>query len=212
MHITPTLPAYQNSFYSTITRISYFKIPPSILKIIKDNPQLNAQPIFEDIFSEALAHSVVFYTDESKIDDSSFVGSAIFSLQLDQRYMFKLSSYTSVFTAEAWAIYYSLLITLNENLERVTIISDSKSVLNALSGYNNQSNNYIICYIRALVEEAKFRNTMVFFIWIPSHRGIRGNETVDLLAKRAIREGSDPNFKVPYSDLFYLFYLSREKP
>ena len=44
----------------------------------------------------------------------------------------------------------------------------------------------------------------MIFIWIPSHYGIQSNEIVDQLAKRAIHEGLDTNFKAPYSDLFHI--------
>lgn len=204
MFIAPALPAYHNSFYSTITNISYSKLPSYILHKLKALPSHLVQLIFENVFQKELTESVVFYTDGSKVDEGTYVGSAIYSPQLKLHDMYKLPSQASVFTAEAWAIYNALSIALHENLTRVTIISESKSVLDVLSNYRNKTNNYIIFYIRALVEEAKFRNTQILFIWIPSHCGIRGNETADRLAKRAIREGSETNFKIPYSDLFYI--------
>ena len=42
----------------------------------------------------------------------------------------------------------------------------------------------------------------VEFSWIPSHVGIKGNEAVDLLAKRAISQEIDISIKVSYQDLF----------
>ncbi|KYQ49822.1 hypothetical protein ALC60_11098 [Trachymyrmex zeteki] len=55
--------------------------------------------------------------------------------------------------------------------------------------------------IKAGLEETETSGMRIQFIWVPSHRGIAGNEKADQLAKRAIRQGIEPNFKVPYSDL-----------
>ena len=40
------------------------------------------------------------------------------------------------------------------------------------------------------------------FCWVPSHVGIKGNEAVDFLAKRAITQKIDISIKVSYQDLF----------
>ena len=79
-----------------------------------------------------------------------------------------------------------------------------KNVLDALKSFYNKTHNYIISYTRALVEKAKFNNTRISFIWVPLHCGIRGNKHVDLLTKRAIHDGVDENFKVPFSDPFFI--------
>ncbi|XP_018305171.1 ribonuclease H1, partial [Mycetomoellerius zeteki] len=145
--------------------------------------------------------STVFYTDGSKIDHGTYVGAAVFSPQLHAELMFRLSSYTSVFSAEAYAIYTAITISIDLHLRKVTIVTDSKSVLETISSYNNRTNNYLIPLIKAVLEEAEANGTRIQFVWVPSHKGIAGNEKADNLAKRAIRQGIEPNFKVPYSDI-----------
>ncbi|XP_018315708.1 RNA-directed DNA polymerase from mobile element jockey-like [Mycetomoellerius zeteki] len=86
-------------------------------------------------------------------------------------------------------------------LQIIQALRDSKSVLEAVKSYKNPSNNYLIPLIKSVVEEAESKGIEIYFIWIPSHRGVEGNEKADQLAKRAIRQGIEPNFKVPYSDL-----------
>ncbi|KYM96273.1 PREDICTED: uncharacterized protein LOC108779613 [Cyphomyrmex costatus] len=204
LHTTPALPAYQNSFTSTVENADFLSLPKAILNNLDDLPKHAVQLVFEEHFQTQLHNANVFYTDGSKVDDNTYVGSAVFSPQLNLEYMCKLSPYASIFTAEAWAIYNAMLFILHNGLKRAVIVSDFKSVLETLKGFRNKTNNYIVCYIRALIEEAKFNNSHITFIWIPSHRGIKGNETADELAKKAIREGIDSNFKVPYSDLYII--------
>ncbi|KYN02860.1 hypothetical protein ALC62_06310 [Cyphomyrmex costatus] len=177
LHTTPALPAYQNSFTSTVENADFLSLPKSILSNLDDLPNHAVQLVFEEYFQTQLYNATVFYTDGSKVDDSTYVGSAVFSPQLNLKFMCKLSSYASIFTAEAWAIYNALLYILHNGLERSVIVSDSKSVLETLKGFRNKTNNYIIYYIRALIEEAKFNNSQITFIWIPSHRGIKGNDS-----------------------------------
>ncbi|KYN00602.1 Gag-Pol polyprotein [Cyphomyrmex costatus] len=115
--------------------------------------------------------------------------------------MYRLPSYTSIFSAEAYAIYNAVMIAIDMNLQNVTIVSDSKSVLQSLNGHLNPTNNYLIPLIKSVLEKAQSKGTNIQFIWVPSHSGITGNEKADQLAKRAIRKGIEPNFKVPYSDI-----------
>ncbi|KYN02596.1 hypothetical protein ALC62_06579 [Cyphomyrmex costatus] len=115
--------------------------------------------------------------------------------------MYRLPSYTSIFSAEAYAIYIAVTISIDKNLQKATIVSDSLSVLHALNGHHNSTNNYLIPLIRSVLEEAKSKGTEIQFIWVPSHCGVTSNEKADQLAKQAIIKGIESNFKVPYSDI-----------
>ncbi|KAL6420928.1 hypothetical protein ACFW04_013811 [Cataglyphis niger] len=92
------------------------------------------------------------------------------------------------------------------------------SVLKVLQEPSIRQNNYLIPLIKAKLEVACIQEIHIQFIWIPSHKGICGNEIADELARRAIKEGMATNFKVPHSDLFsknkkpwyYNISLSRE--
>ncbi|KYN17866.1 hypothetical protein ALC57_09859 [Trachymyrmex cornetzi] len=72
-------------------------------------------------------------------------------------------------------------------------------VLESINESSNRTNNYLIPLIKAGLEEVETNGTYIQFIWVPSR--IAGNEKADQLAKRAIRQSIEPNFKVPYSDL-----------
>lgn len=90
MHVSPSPPAFQNSYNSTVTTITYSILPSQIISNSGSIPQ-DMQLLFEDIFRNILEGSVVFYTDDSKMDDGTYVGSAIYSPQLNLEEMYKLS-------------------------------------------------------------------------------------------------------------------------
>ncbi|KYQ54710.1 Gag-Pol polyprotein [Trachymyrmex zeteki] len=196
------LPNFRHSFYySSVISFSYSSLSTPSLETLDFLPNPCAQSAFDQEFLHLTTESTVFYTDGSKVDHSTYVGAAVFSPQLQAELMYKLFSYTSVFSAEAYAIYNAITISIDLHLRKVTIVTDSRSVLEAVKGTCIRTNNYLILLIRARIEEAENEGTRIQFLWVPSHRGITGNEKADQLAKRAIRHGIEPNFKVLYSDL-----------
>lgn len=165
-------------------------------------PKHCAQNIFMQVFGKLIEGTVTLYTDGSKVDDSTYVGSACYSPLPRTQLMYKIPSRASVFSAEAWAIYNAILLILDINAPEATIISDSMSVLKALQETTLNQNNYLIPLIKAKLEAARKLKIHIQFIWIPSHKGIHGNEIADELARRTTKEGITCNFKVPYSDFF----------
>lgn len=116
--------------------------------------------------------------------------------------MYQLPALASVFTSEAWAIHNAILTAIDLKVNKVLIVSDSRSVLEALQNPSPRRNNHLILRIKSNLEKAREQNINLQLLWIPSHHGIPGNEAVDLLAKRAMVEGSYPlHFKVPYTDI-----------
>lgn len=127
----------------------------------------------------------------------------IFSPELQLSIMHKFPSLASVFTAEAWAILYSTLIINKSKITNSVILTDSMSVLDALSTRKKNDIDYVIHRIKSELHTAKNGGREIKFVWIPSHRGIHGNEAADSLAKEAILSGTEiPNFKIPHRDLF----------
>ena len=78
------------------------------------------------------------------------------------------------------------------------VFSDSLSALQAIAGRN--LNHPMLLEFHKLHSQLSSEDYDITFIWIPSHVGIRGNEEVDSLAKRAVEEEIGST-KVPFSDL-----------
>ncbi|XP_024879116.1 uncharacterized protein LOC112459311 [Temnothorax curvispinosus] len=112
----------------------------------------------------------------------------------------------SSYTAEAFAVMVALrllLCQIEKRAKDMVILSDCKSVLmsirsNILDVYRNQ---YIIEARRILFELCYKHERRVVLVWIPSHKGILGNELADALAKEASTEEADPTIVVPLSDM-----------
>ncbi len=102
----------------------------------------------------------------------------------------------SIFSAEIKALEIALneINTSNEN--RFIIFSDSKSALEAIK--NLWTPNPLVRRLLELHHEIS-KSKHIIFCWVPSHVGIKGNETADRAAKAALDSPvSDP--KVPASD------------
>ncbi|TGZ44748.1 Ribonuclease H1, partial [Temnothorax longispinosus] len=131
------------------------------------------------------------------------VGASVYSPDLPLEIRCKLPPDVSTFSAEAWAIYEALFIIHQLQIPSAIIFSDCKSVLQTITSYNIVHNNYVITLIRNMYSRAVNSSSRITVAWIPSHKGIVGNERADALAKEAITIGRKTNFKVPYTDLFH---------
>ena len=76
-------------------------------------------------------------------------------------------------------------------------MSDSFSVIEAIFSFKYKYSSSFIYDIRNLLLHS---NSIIHFVWISSHRGITGNETVDNLAKAATKQGLTTNIFLPFSD------------
>jgi len=127
----------------------------------------------------------------------------VYSPDLGLAIKHKLPSDSTVFSAEAWAIYQALILIDSSSSSSAAVFSDSKSVLDALSSFSLKSgSNYLIPLIRNKFHSMTASGISIHLAWIPSHKGIPGNERADTLAKQAASNGRKPKFKIPFTDFF----------
>ena len=77
------------------------------------------------------------------------------------------------------------------------IFSDSLSVL--LSLHNKKLDNPLILELLQKLNHLSCAHKTIYFCWIPSHIGIRGNESADMAAKESLNQDITAS-QVPYTD------------
>ena len=125
--------------------------------------------------------SIVFYTDGSKIGEST--GAGVFGPRT--KLVIPMGKWPTVFQAEVQAILECADLCLKRKYRHanICIFSDSQAALKAIGAF--------VCYSKlvweciALLKELALKNRVSLF-WVPGHCGIAGNEHADQLA----REGS----------------------
>ena len=134
------------------------------------------------------------YTDGSR-DGDRVASAAIFEQRVAS---VRLSSNSSIFTAEARAILLALKFVSSGHAKKAVICSDSLSCLLAISNFKFK--NPIILHILEKHRDLINRGREIVFCWIPSHIGIRGNTVADREAKAALGKPIT-HFRVPHTDL-----------
>lgn len=130
----------------------------------------------------------IFYTDGSKNEENK-TGFAFYTPSLNKTINCKCNKINTIFDVEAAAIYNSLIFAKASKLKKILIATDSLSVLEALDNlsFNKILLGSIIPKIKATIFKLEKENSHeVSLIWIPSHKGIQGNERVDSAAKNAL--------------------------
>lgn len=139
------------------------------------------------------------YTDGSKSEQG--VTSAFYDPKNKITKCFQIDSKCSIFTAESYAVFRALNYITNVNEKNFLILSDSKSVLTAISSNIIPSDrNYLIYKIRHLVNDLNCNGKQVNFMWVPSHCGITGNEIADQATRNKVDEDHSSTLLVPFTD------------
>ena len=149
---------------------------------------------------------VAFYTDGSKMTEANYNGLAIFSQDLDLEKKYKIYKNTSIFTTEATAILKTLDWIMIIEIKSAVILTDSKSVMEAISNYNSplksKNTNYLIVEIKKKIKLINEKGYYLKICKVPAHFDIHGNEQADQLAKDATSSGILSEVKIPYTDQY----------
>ena len=155
-------------------------------------PQDTLRNIFNH-HARSHTNSYQIFTDGSKTEEG--VGYAYTCM--DHSHQCRISRIATIFTAELFAIRDAVNYAESnlQNLQTITIHSDSKSAIQAISSPHPK--NPIIHQIQTLIINSHKSYSMC---WVPSHIGIRGNEEADRLAGECIRTLQIAPHSLPRSD------------
>lgn len=131
----------------------------------------------------------IFFTDGSKSIQG--VSNAVV-FQDNTIYSGILHPNSTIFTAEADAILFTVNL-INEQFSGVkcAVVTDSMSVLEELKSVKNRRNE-----ISSRIIEAT--NDLTYFIWVPSHNGVKGNDLADKAASEAFHQNLNDTVRTNY--------------
>ena len=164
-----------------------------MLKIDQKKENMNEQEIkeiFEQEKHKNFSDCEIIFTDGSKKNEKTAY--AFYHDREGCKSKLKINrDNVSIFVAEGLAVLKALahMHDEHEDKKKICVISDSLSVINAIhSADNNFKRHFVIGQILNLIEVMKTKNIEISLLWVPSHKGIKGNEIVDKLAQQAIEE------------------------
>ena len=132
----------------------------------------------KNIFCNLLWHhanSYKIFTDGSKADNG--VGFA--AVGEHWKHAHRILTFATVFTAELCALRASIECCRDTHAPSITLITDSRSSIEALTKYN--ISNPLVKSIQLKLATLK---KPVYLFWVPRHIGVRGNEEGDTSTPR----------------------------
>ena len=164
--------------------------------------KITSPQVIQAAFNEILVNYQGYchiYTDGSKANERS--ASAVYSPVAN--HSFRVADNSTPFTAEIEAIQSALMdCDKTRSHKKFVIFSDSLSFLQtiAIQDTKNPLALQVLDLIQKILSPNNKREKWLEFCWIPSHKGIKGNEVADKMAKEALNKPTSTRFKVPYTD------------
>jgi ribonuclease HI len=147
-----------------------------------------ANEVFDRYLLQHYEDFEVVYTDGSKME--SGVGASFVHGDCQRR--IRLSAVSSNYIAEMTALYYAVEHIGTHPKERFVVATDSLSCLQRLDSPGYRSDDpALLRRIRHSLESMRAQGKQVWFLWCPSHKGLRGNEQADVVASEACESGYD---------------------
>ena len=171
-------PAPWEPFPATIT---YTKLPTSKSNCTTNQLQTAA---LTSIQAAIQPGGATYYTDGTVDPQLGRTGAGVFSEMFTASW--RTSDSCSTLQTELTAIRLTLTHSIQNGNGPVTIHTDSKSSLQALTQKQFRENTSLLSNIIHLLCQHKNIGRPVILNWIPSHIGIYGNDMADQMAKEAV--------------------------
>jgi ribonuclease HI len=172
-----TAPTEYQSFHTKLSLLSEVKK--------NDTPTITLQKLAIATINERypLKEYLRIYTDGSLSKTDGKAGAGIYS-ELFSHYI-SVGNHRTSFDGETTAIAIALqqLLLRPTAFKKAVLLVDSKSAIQAIAS-NKQATTQMVQEARRAIKLLTNQDKTIVFQWIPSHVGIHGNETADLLAKK----------------------------
>lgn len=164
--------------------------PEVDLTLLKDSKNVSKEQV--DMFLSGFNQHVHVFTDGSKDPVAGRTGLGVYGTRGHFQQSTRISDKASVFTSEVKAILCALEWVERTKPPNTLICSDSAAALLSLKEGTSRARPDIVLECLCCLFRIERSGGQVYFVWVPSHSGIEGNERADALAKAALlREGID---------------------
>lgn len=151
-------------------------------------PDSAVSVLFSGLMSSVFLGCIGIYTDGTKMgDEEKMVAAAMVVPERNFSDSWRLPGCTSIYTAELFAIDGAMDYILRCGDEcNYVVFTDSLSSIQAIVGTSDKSNNILLLHIKNKLYDMNHEGLRVRLEWVPSHRGIPGNELADAEARAAV--------------------------
>ena len=158
---------------------------------------------FDELVHTGYQGLVILFSDGARDTSSERVGAGFYVPATGYRFGVRLSDFTSVLSAELYALFCALKYVYRLQAPSAVIFTDSLLSLyhlrDRLSSSRVSPFAYKILHLASLIRD---HEGSVGFAWVPSHVGIAGNEMADSVARSASGLSFVVHCGVPREDLF----------
>ena len=171
--------------------------------------KITSPQVIQAAFNEILVNYQGYchiYTDGSKANERS--ASAVYSPVAN--HSFRVADNSTPFTAEIEAIQSALMDCDKTRChKKFVIFSDSLSFLQtiAIQDTKNPLALQVLDLIQKILSPNNKREKWLEFCRIPIHKGIKGNEIADKMAKEALNKPTSTRFKANRPNVVYWHFL-----
>ena len=157
---------------------------------------------FQYLSQDKYEDRIKIFTDGSKQDNTT-VGSATYIETTSEIFSWKLHSAHTILMCLSW--YYNTL----QNKSPV-IFTDSHTALRLIMNINKPSYKSIISKLHQLIMNIKIMWKNIVLQWIPPHKGLRGNNIADQIAKQACSYNTTTNIEFEFEETS-IYYSRKSK-